>query len=327
MDINRYIGSFLLKNKYCSLPGLGVFDLKKEGARINSNSETISSPTYQISFTPIGSIDDTFASYIASAENVSISNASNNIREYCKAVKDELAKTGKYEIEFLGKLSMSNNKIVFQQSDELNLGVEPAPLSPLIEKTKVSEATSTIKPDYSYPPARREQQVPVLKFLIPILVIGLLGIGAYFGYTYYKKNQELVPIEESSNMNEMNQVDTVASVIDTTHSAMADSMRGSTDSIAINDSARVAVIDTVKTNNPIASGTLYNVAVLSYDNEASAIAKANKLKNYGNNATVVNNAGRFIVVINASHPLNDTTKLVDSLRRFFNPKGPVYILK
>jgi nucleoid DNA-binding protein len=118
MDINKYIGKFLLKNKYCSLPGLGVFDLKKEGAQTNVSSETISAPVYKITFTPVGSIDDTFASFIATAENVSISNASNNIKEYCKNVKEELAKSGKYDIEFLGRFSLSNNKIIFHQSDD-----------------------------------------------------------------------------------------------------------------------------------------------------------------------------------------------------------------
>ena len=29
MEIGKYIGKFLIKNKYCSLSGLGVFELKK----------------------------------------------------------------------------------------------------------------------------------------------------------------------------------------------------------------------------------------------------------------------------------------------------------
>lgn len=324
MDINKYIGKFLLKNKYCSLPGLGVFDLKKEGARPNANNESISAPVYKISFTPVGSIDDTFASFIASAENVSISNASNNIREYCKAVKEELAKTGKYEIDFLGRFSMSNNKIVFQQSDDLDLGAEPAPLAPLLEKVKVPD-TPANKPDYSYPPARRQKEIPVMKIAIPVILLALLAVAGYFGYDYYQKNKA---VEEVVKLVEPTQVDTLATQVDTNANPQADTTAAIKDSTTHVDSTTTPVNPAPAQTAPAATGTGFNVAILSFDNEASATLKANKLKGYGNNVSVVPSNGRFLIVINnASNPLNDTTKLVDSLRRFFNPKGPVFIVK
>lgn len=325
MDINKYIGKFLLKNKYCSLPGLGVFDLKKEGARPNPGNESISAPVYKISFTPVGSIDDTFASFIASAENVSISNASNNIREYCKAVKEELAKTGKYDIDFLGRFTMSNSKIVFHQSDDLDLGAEPAPLAPLLEKVKAPE-TPANKPDYSYPPARRQKEIPVMKIAIPVILVLLLAVAGYFGYDYYQKNKV---VEEVVKPVEPTEVDTLATQVDTIAMNQVDSTSSPvTDTTAHVDTNATATAPPPAQTAPASTGTGFNVAILSYDNEASATVKANKLKGYGNNVSVVPSNGRFLVVINnASNPLNDTTKLVDSLRRFFNPKGPVFIVK
>ena len=317
MDINKYIGKFLLKNKYCSLPGLGVFDLKKEGARPNPSNETISAPVYKITFTPVGSIDDTFASFIATAENVSISNASNNIKEYCKNVKEELAKTGKYDIEFLGRFSLSNNKIVFQQSDDLDMGAEPAPLAPLVEKLKSSESPAN-KPDYSYPPARAQRDIPVLKIAVPIVLLVLLATGAYFGYDYYQKNKEVTPLENSIPVPAPVQVDTLATTIVQDSLHIADSTKAATDT---------AMKAAPNASTPAApqAASFYKVAILSFENEAGATGKASKLKKYGNDASVVSSNGRFFVVINAS--ASDTTKLVDSLRRFFNPKGQVFIMK
>jgi len=315
MDINKYIGKFLIKNKYCSLTGLGVFDLKKEAARPNSANETISAPVYVIKFTPVGSIDDTFASFIASAENVSISNASNNIKEYCNMVKNELAKTGKYDIEFLGTFSLSNNKISFQQSSALDLGTEPAPLPPLIDKSKSPEGSG--KTDYSYPPANRKREVPILKIMVPAVLLILLLTAAYFGYDYYQNNKasEESFIPETSSTH----ADTMETILDTT--GLHASNLNRIDSTNTTDTS-------LNTVSPASvSGGLYNVVVLSYENEGMAIAKANKLKNYGNNASVSNRDGRFLVVIHASAPMNDTNRLVDSLRRFYNPKGPVFIMK
>jgi len=317
MDINKYIGKFLLKNKYCSLPGLGVFDLKKEGAQANASSETISAPVYKITFTPVGSIDDTFASFIATAENVSISNASNNIKEYCKNVKEELAKSGKYDIEFLGRFSLSNNKLIFHQSDDLDMGVEPAPLAPLVEKLKAPE-TPANKPDYSYPPARTQRDIPILKIAVPIVLVVLLAVGAYFGYDYYQKNKDVTPVEATIPEPAPVQVDTLATTI------VPDSLHRADSTNAATDTAMQSASNSAAQTTPQAA-SFYKVAILSFENEAGANGKATKLKKYGNDASVVSNNGRFFVVINASS--NDTTKLVDSLRRFFNPRGQVFIMK
>ncbi len=317
MDINKYIGKFLLKNKYCSLPGLGVFDLKKEGAQANASSETISAPVYKITFTPVGSIDDTFASFIATAENVSISNASNNIKEYCKNVKEELSKSGKYDIEFLGRFSLSNNKLIFHQSDDLDMGVEPAPLAPLVEKLKAPE-TPANKPDYSYPPARTQRDIPIVKIAVPIVLVVLLAVGAYFGYDYYQKNKDVTPVEATIPEPAPVQVDTLATTI------VPDSLHRADSTNAATDTAMQSASNSAAQTTPQAA-SFYKVAILSFENEAGANGKATKLKKYGNDASVVSNNGRFFVVINASS--NDTTKLVDSLRRFFNPRGQVFIMK
>lgn len=326
MEIGKYIGKFLIKNKYCSLSGLGVFELKKIPAYELKNE--MANPSHLVTFTPIGSIDDTFASFIASFENVSISNAANNIKEYCRSAKEEIAKTGKFEIENLGRLSSSNGKLVFQQNADLDLGLASAPITPIEIKPVNAEPQEKIKDDFSYPPATttylRGNKTNWMKIAIPVIALGLLGIAGFFGYNYYKNNI-VTNIEPTENVEiPAVKVDTISNAIDTASTIQqADTIQRDTTVVATQSS-----IDTMtKPTQPVAVGKEFKVSVFSFDNEASATAKVNKLNGYGNKASVVNSNGQFIVMLLASNPSNDTTKIVDSLRRFFNPKGQVHIIK
>jgi len=138
----------------------------------------------------------------------------------------------------------------------------------------------------------------------------LLAVGAYFGYDYYQKNNDVTPVEATIPEPAPVQVDTLATTI------VPDSLHRADSTNAATDTAMQAAPQ---------AASFYKVAILSFENEAGANGKATKLKKYGNDASVVSNNGRFFVVINASS--NDTTKLVDSLRRFFNPRGQVFIMK
>jgi hypothetical protein len=322
MDIGKYIGKFLIKNNYCSLPGLGVFKLKKVAGSILKSEGTVTPPTHQISFTPVGSIDDSFASFIANFENVSISNASNNIREYCIKVKEELNHTGSFEIDHLGKFSFINQKIAFQQSADLDLGHQPVGIPTLDQKVSVPETKTEKgdKLDFSYPPAQASyhgKSSSASKYIIGGVLLTLLLAGAYFGYDYYKNNattsEEINPTPASTNVN---------AVSDTSQ------VNNSTDSSSMRPASDTSTI--VTNNAPIATPSpgAHQVAVFTFTTEAAATAKAAKLKNYGNNASVSKvDSAKLIVAIEASQPQGDTTRLVDSLRKFFNPKGNVYILK
>jgi nucleoid DNA-binding protein len=312
MDISKYIIKFLIKNRYCSLPGLGSFELEKKSAAINNEQGEITPAKFEIKFSPLGSIDDTFASFIANHENVSISNTSNNIKEFCRAVKEEISLNGKFTIDNLGYLLMQNNKIAFVQTDELDMGVSALPLPPIDTNLKNN---ANKKLDFSYPSAYttyRRKKLSVGKFVLPALLILLIATGCYFAYKYIAENQNQEATQEG--------ISSLPLQKDTSTAAPA---------------AKTAA-DTNQTSNPVAAapqtgGTganpLYKVAIFQTSIEATAKAKATKWENYGNLTEVQNVNGNFIVSILASHPANDTTLLVDSLRRFFNPKGQVFILK
>ena len=315
MDINKYIIQFLIKNKYCSLPGLGSFDLKKVSAAIKKENGEIVPSKFEITYSMLGCIDDTFASYMASEENVSISNSSNNIKQYCISAKEELAREGKFTIDHLGFLTMQNNKITFVQTDELDMGKWALPLPDI--DTNLKSSTNK-KLDFSYPAAQSAyvgKSKSINKFVIPILILLAVIIFAFVAYKYYKNNTDI----SSSDMNSTNIAtqNTQENVADTNASTPIIA-----DSSTTKPLQTEASIPNNNGNNP-----LYKIAVFSTSVQATADAKAKKWKNYGNLTDVQLMGDQFVVTMIASHPTNDTTLLIDSLRRFFNPKGNVYILK
>jgi hypothetical protein len=321
MDIGKYIGKFLIKNKYCSLSGLGVFELKKIPAYEQKGE--IVNPAHQVTFTPVGSIDDTFASFIASFENVSISNAANNIKEYCRNAKEEIELNGKFAIENLGDLSTSNGKLVFHQNADLNLGLSPVSVTPIEIKPIHPEPQEKIKEDFSYPPANttylRNKSNHWIKIIVGVIIVAAIGTAGYFGYDYYNASNPK-PVETETATIQLDTTTTQTTVDTTT---------------LINETAPpdTALIQSSTTNDttaipatPLAVGKEYKVQIFTFEDELKAIAKVKKLSGYGNKASVISSNGQFIVALVASNPQNDTTKLVDSLRRFFNPKGQVHII-
>ncbi len=305
MDIGKYIIKFLIKNRFCSLPGLGSFELEKTSAAIHTKEGQITPAKFQIKFSPLGSIDDTFASFVANHENVSISNTSNNIKEYCRVVKEEIAQQGKFTIPNLGFLTMQNGKIAFVQTDELDMGVAALPLPDIDANLKMN---ANKKLDFSYPAAHKtykRKKLSIGKFVVPAILVLMLGVGCFVAYKYILENQK----EEPSN-------------------AENAGLPLQKENVPVNDTASKlspsAPSQPTVNNGP---NPMYKVATFTTTTMASANAKAAKWKKYGNLTEVDSLNGNFIVSILASHPLNDTALLVDSLRRFFNPKGQVYILK
>src|SRR5438094_932824 len=89
MDIARYIGLFLLKNKFAYVHGLGNLELTRMAA--SHDGQMLNAPQYDVRLTKGGSIDDTLANYIATHEATSISKAANALRDFSIAARADLA--------------------------------------------------------------------------------------------------------------------------------------------------------------------------------------------------------------------------------------------
>lgn len=325
IQIENYISSFLLKNKYCAISGLGTLELKRDGAAISSTSNELTPPAYNITFAPIGVIDDAFPTFIANHENVSISKASNDIKTFSQDVKTELRKTGRYEVDGVGYFTYKNETIQFYQDETLNLERDPIQLyrepgSELEPEETLADA-KTFK-DLNYTHAESGVGKPklgtILKYLLGLLLLIGLAAAAYFGYKYYSENastgasegEQAVVLDEYVDENSNDELDVA---IDGEATA-ADSAT----SVENGNATNVA---------PVTALGEYKVAVQAYDNAASAKAKSDKLNSWENKTTVMQKGSKHYIIVYSTFASGDTTLLKDSLRKHFNPSGAPFMVK
>jgi len=323
IQIENYISGFLLKNKFCAIAGLGSLELKRESAQVRNDDHDVYPPSYSINFSPIGVVDDGFATYIANHENVSISKSSNDIKTFSQDVKRELKKTGRYELDGVGLFTYKNEIIQFIQDDTLDLGKDPIKIyqesDPLEDEETLADAKSFKDLNYTHSEKGmgRPQTGTLIKYLLSLLLLIGLAAGAYYAYNYYQQYRIDNPQEQSvANIEDFE----ATGSDDTSYNADEALPNDNVDTNSISNSGAVG------TTPKVAAGE-YTIAVKAYTNQASAKIKAEKLTTYGNKASVVQKGDTYYLVIIAGHPSNDTTVIKDSLRRFFNPSGAPFVVK
>lgn len=328
IQIENYISSFLLKNKYCAISGLGTLELKRDMAFTREDGN-LNPPNYNITFSPIGVIDDGFATFIANHENVSISKASNDIKTFTQDVKRELHKTGRYEIDGVGHFTHKNDTIQFYQDETLDLERDPIQLyrekAPDTEEEEETLADAKSFKDLHFTHAESGVGKPkmgtLLKYLLALLLLIGLAAAAYFGYKYFEGSGggTVNTAEEASSVEDFEEAPTLTD--STTITEGINQAEGADSSTSVTDEPIVEAA-------PVAAAAgEYKIAVKAYDNAASAKMKAETLASYGNKTTIVQKGNVHYLVLIASHPTNDTIALKDSLRRFFNPSGTPFIVK
>jgi hypothetical protein len=334
MDLNKYIALYLVKNKYCSLPGLGTLNLIKEPA--TRNADKIDAPKYNITFKNVGSIDDQLPHFIGLKENISTNNASNALSVFAKEVKAETADGRPFVIEGLGRFVNANGKLDFHQLSDLDLGeftqqLPPAPTPTVIatQNNTLSSNNDTLRENHQNNP---KQTISISKILVPIGLLSLLAVGAYYAYKYIS-NKPSIEKQASS-----------APVADTSTSLNASTAANDTAlnaevaAIAAANAAAaqpiVPATDTTKLPAPavvvasVANGPAMKVAIQTYKTEAEAAKRVKTLVNLSKDASMLKaDSVTYHVVINLPNTSNTAEKVIDSLRRFYNPKGNVFQVK
>ena len=152
---------------------------------------------------------------------------------------------------------------------------------------------------------------------MPFGLLTVIAVGGYFGYDYLKKSQSSNPIVPTTDTT----VQVATPIIDTAIK----------DSNATN--ATKATGDSTNPAAPIANGSSIKVAILTYNTQSAADAKAKKLASFNpNNITSVKklDSATYQVVITLPNTDKPVAMVVDSLRRFFNPsekQGKVEVVK
>jgi nucleoid DNA-binding protein len=318
MDIANYVGLFLLKNEYCFLPGIGSLMVQKRPAVYNKETKEMLAPAYDIVYRQEGgSIDDSFANFIANNERISIAHAANHLKDFCAAAKADLKEGKSVIIPGIGSLQLNNGGIQFVKDPSLHIEGRAIPyfrnsdavtakkeeaLSNIIERTNIREPKANEQIEYKAPSVNWGK----IGAMAGILVI-LIAAGVYLFMTLNKNKAEEAPVSDTVPQEA---VPPAVIVPDTTAPA-----------------ADTSVSVAPATN---ADGTIqYKVALNSYPTRQGAEGRANKLKSYGHPEVEVfaKDSGSYFVVIPVTSLVSDTTKVVDSLRRLYNPKGTLPIIR
>lgn len=325
MDIANYVGLFLLKNEYCFLPGIGSLYIEKRPAVYNKETEKMAAPKYEVLYRQDGgSIDDSFANFIATNERISIAHASNHLKDFCAAAKVDLKEGKSVAIPGIGSLKIINNQIQFEKdaglqiegkaipyfrnSDTVNAKKEEA-ISNIIERTSFREPKANEEIEYKAPSVNWGK----ISALIAIAVV-LIGGGIYL----------------FMNLNKNNAAPAAAPAIDTV-SNEAEINPPVTEPVADTNQRVTRDTNTVAATQAVsANGTIqYKVALNSYPTRKGAEGRVAKLKSFGHPEVelLAKDSSTYYVIIRITSPAADTTRILDSLRRLYNPKGTLPILK
>ncbi len=293
MDIAKYIGLFLLKNRFCYVHGLGNIELKKRAATYDGTA--LQAPSYEVVVTPGGSIDDNLANFIATNEQISISKAANELREYSIQTKKDIADGKEVQLPGIGKFIDEGGKVKF--ITDANFKYTPTGI-PVIKNSKQLEeqnARPVHKP--SYPPPHKADSINWSMVILAIVLVIIIAGGIY-GIYYYTSHSS----DNSSST--VTVTDTVAAVTP----PVADTAMAKTDTVAM-PGTQPAPVDTMQV-------IPYKWVIGSY----RSMDKADKRKKNINMPGVEvaqKDSSNFFVVVTVSSRMVDTLHVKDSLKRYF----------
>ncbi len=306
MDIARYIGLFLLKNNFCYIHGLGNLTLKKRPA--THDGEMLKGPEYEVLLTPTGSIDDNLANFIAVNEQISIAKASNALRDFSISARAELQEGREVIIPALGRFVQKENMIRFVTDPHLQYTPRAIPTVRIAKKTE-EEKTAPQKTGQS---SSRPPSVNKGKIVIWILILGIVIAGIIFGIQFISEQAATNTPVPAENI--------ITPVLPEPEPALTDV---TSDTTLLSD----AETETQHATNTELVGTAdgllsYEVILNEYDNFARADKREKQLISFGNKVRVRSkDSSTHYVVMPMNTPAADTTRILDSLRKLFNPQG------
>jgi len=284
-DISHYVSQFLLRNKYCYLHGIGSLKL------VTVFDKDANTTNYQVQLLPGGSIDDLFANFVATSEQVSISKAANAIREYNTEIRSQLDENQNVIIPSIGYFTKLDKHIIFVTDN--NFSYQPSENASLKYANNRSIAeTKQIVEETTFVPQKAIVNWSKIILFIALLIV--VGIAFYFIATQ-SKNISATQDEPIANTT----TEIVAPALDTA----------------------VVQPDTLITNAE------YKFLIKTYSTLGAAVKRYQQLLSYGNKVGLqTSDSISYQLYISMPASELDTTQAKDSLRVIFNPKGTISII-
>ena len=291
MDIAKYIGLFLLKNHFCYVHGLGNMELNKRPAIHDGKS--LQSPSYEVVVTPGGSIDDNLANFIAINEQISISKAANELREFSIQTRKDIADGKDVQIPGIGKFIEENGRVKF--ITDANFKYTPVGI-PIIRNSKQLDEQNA-KPAHkpSYPPPHKVDSINWSMVILVVVLLIIIGGGAYGIWYYITHNNETVPVNVPAK-------DTVIPM----QQPVADTSQLKKDTVTL---ATPPPVDTLQVS-------AYKWIIGTYHSRDKADRRMKNLNTKGAEVAQKDSAN-YLVLITVNSRMVDTLHVKDSLKRYF----------
>jgi len=306
MDIAKYIGQYIIKNKFCYIHGLGNMELMKRPAV--HDGKALQGASYEVIVTTGGSIDDSFANFIATNEQISISKAANALREFSMQARADIAAGKEVVLPNLGKFLEENGKVKF--ITDPNFKFTPAGI-PTIQNSKQLEEqkNAPVIPKPSFEPPAKANSVNWSMVIIAVILVVILAGGGY-GYYYYKSLQKAAaPAPVVPKKDTVYQAPPVP---------VSDTMAHPVDSMGQNATATTPAASAVDSQ----ATTTYRMIIGAYTARDKAEKRYRQLKINGTKVELVTKDSiNYMVLESVTCRVVDTAHMKDSLRVFYNFKG------
>lgn len=353
MDVARYIGLFLLKNEQCYIQGLGTLQLIRKPATYDGHE--LHAPYHEITLVPGGNVDEALANYIATNEQISITKASNALKEYSAETRNTLQAGGEVRLPFLGRFVETDSKVGFvtdpyllykappikaQKGASLQHNERPPlpiPHQPFIPTTPVGSPLATQQQAPAMPPPamphaqhygghEERERLNWARILFVLILMMVLAGGAYYGYERYMappKNKSGAPPvltfpEEEPAMEEFPADSTGA---DSTMMS-ADTSATAMDTTEVTEQPPVIPTSAKKdtaTAKPTVKMITTKIMLASADTKEEAYKLRKEFKGMGYNAYVIEeSADYFPVLVDIKTTHGNSVKVEDSLTKRLN---------
>lgn len=309
MDIAKYIGLFLLKNEFCYLHGIGSLEVVKKNAVYNTETQEMDPPKYAVVYRETaGSIDDSFANFIANNERISIAHASNYLKDYCARATADLQAGREVPVPGIGKFYKSETGATqFSVDPSLQIQGRTIPFfktSPIVERNR-EEALSKIIERTEFKEPKGDEDIEIMPpkvnwakiLVLSLLAVAIIGAGIYFLGNW-------------------------GSSSDATETSVEAPLTESTEALS-QEAATVA-------DEPVAGPvdeSVYVISINQYDNLERAQSRVRQLTGFGNTVSLWSRDSSTYSVVMRFPRTVDTSRVTDSLRTLFNPGGKVMVVQ
>ncbi|GAA4272211.1 SPOR domain-containing protein [Aquimarina gracilis] len=195
----KYISELLYRYECVILPGFGAFLTRRQPAMIQEANNSFLPPKKLISFNrQLKNNDGLLANYLATAENISYTDAVAKIQRYVLSLNEKIAQGKRVELESIGSFFTSvENTLQFEPLQEVNYLTEAFGLNTFVSPT-ITREVSIKREEYkeeveaieevaplTFTPEKRQER-PYLQYAAAAAI--LIGVGGFFGVQQISNN-------------------------------------------------------------------------------------------------------------------------------------------